>query len=150
MAINSMREIRIQVWDKEKKTMSVGMSLEMLAGFLTAIYPNLGNEIYRQFTGFHDKNGKEIYEGDIVRKLGDDWASKSSDDPRSLDEYLLAISEVWEIVYHTDSFTLRRQTGGYNPWSTDNEGFTYSEVRGGKHGWIEVIGNIYENPDLLK
>ena len=82
------------------------------------------DEIYTvmQFTGLLDKNGKEIYEGDVVK-----------------DEY-----STREIVFHM-------------PDGVNNiYGFTQREIS--YDGWIglnrvendfEIIGNIYENSDLL-
>ena len=65
-----------------------------------------------QFTGLHDKNGKEIYEGDVVIFGG----SK--------------IPKVMEFV---------------------RGGFWLDGIYGGAEAYrMEVIGNIYENPELLK
>ncbi len=62
-----MREILIQVWDGEE--MSSGMPLPMLAGWLYAKYPNIGSDwVYRECVGFPDRNGRMIYEGDILRQ----------------------------------------------------------------------------------
>ena len=65
-----------------------------------------------QFTGLHDKNGKEIYEGDIVT----DGVGK------------------YKIIYDL-------KLAGYQP---------YCIFRDEPENYCEVIGNIYENPDLVK
>ena len=65
-----------------------------------------------QFTGLHDKNGKEIYEGDIVT----DGVGK------------------FKIIYDL-------KLAGYQP---------YCIFRDEPENYCEVIGNIYENPDLVK
>ena len=65
-----------------------------------------------QFTGLHDKNGKEIYEGDIVT----DGVGK------------------YKIIYDL-------KLAGYQP---------YCIFRDDPENYCEVIGNIYENPDLVK
>lgn len=75
--------------------------------------------ILMQFTGLKDKNGKEIYEGDIL-----DWEVNSSNDM-----YLGA----GEVVYIEGAF-----------WAC---GRYLSEMV--RYHSAEVIGNIYENPNLL-
>ena len=85
---------------------------------LAKFWSNVRNDsIIMQFTGLHDKNGKEIYEGDIVTYSG----------ITSNNEKIIRI-----ISYNTDY--ARFQSGMY---LLDN-----IEL-------IEVIGNIYENPELL-
>ena len=98
-------------------------------------------ETVGMFTGLLDKNGKEIYEGDLVRIVYTDWPSKSHDDKRTLDEYLEAISEVAEIFYRAPSF--------YASFEPGAEFKACSDMCPGQHGLIWVIGTIYENPELL-
>lgn len=76
-----------------------------------------------QYTGLTDKNGKEIYEGDIVKDL----AVLPEDEER---DYISVVEFKW------GSFLIY-----------DKEKEKYNTVA---HSTLEVIGNIYENPELLK
>jgi len=75
-----------------------------------------------QFTGLHDKNGKEIYEGDIIQ-----W---------NIRDYLGGgISEIiWEKDLAQFGFKAPNQFGIWHIETADE---------------FEVIGNIHENGDLL-
>lgn len=90
-----------------------------------------------QFTGLHDKNGKEIYEGDIVVRH----------------DLTFNIEKVCQVVYNglIASFRLHHQnriyTERYDFISSDtyNDGKCRIDV---KYEY-EKIGNIYDNPELL-
>ena len=84
--------------------------------------------IVMQFTGLYDKNGKEIYEGDILRVGA---RTKSLDD--------LVSHELCKIDFSDGSFNVIFN-GEEEP---DDFLYNYSDEFG------EVVGNIYENPELL-
>jgi uncharacterized phage protein (TIGR01671 family) len=86
--------------------------------------------IIMQFTGLKDLHGKEIYEGDVVRT------------PASADN-------LWEIYWHNNGFCLgrKRKDKSVPDWPTDENGYV---CYGRSWDDIEVIGNIYENPELLE
>lgn len=88
--------------------------------------------------GIPDKNGKSIYENDIIRILYTDWWSKASDDTRTLEQYKKDISCVGKVVYEYDSFVLE--------FSDKTKGSIFE----GTHGEKEIVGNIYENSELIK
>lgn len=81
------------------------------------------NGIICQYTGLHDKNGKEIYEGDIIELKANNGCCEMTG-IIIYDEYDLAF-ELRDIGEGTQECL----------WYTEQE--------------LEVIGNIYDNPELL-
>ena len=79
------------------------------------------NTILMQSTGLRDKNGKEIFEGDIVKMAKDVYS-----DPT-----------YYEVIRHRGgAYRLESNQHGCELWL--------------RHTNCEVIGNIYENPELLE
>lgn len=125
------REIKFKFWDVNRKEMRLknGADLFMLLSSLVAYKESSKNLIFLQYTGLKDKNGKEIYEGDILKNRNK--------------EKLLEIK--WNETY-----------GGYSIFFLE---FTLNKLKVASSvkfkdlllvEEMEVIGNIYENPELLK
>lgn len=104
-------------------------------------YYEIDRNTLGQYTGLKDKNGKEIFQGDIVRILYTDWTSKSDSDPRTLDEYLKDIAKIgvveWDKLYPQ-----------FHIHFIDKD--NYNSLYYGKYGYIEVIGNIWDNPEMVE
>ncbi len=87
-------------------------------------------ETIGQCTGLKDKNGKLIYEGDIIQKENQKFVIKYDFDSfKAYDEENKPIS-----IYGL--FTFKICSGGWPGKETENT--------------IEIIGNIHENPELLE
>ena len=97
--------------------------------------------VIQQYTGLKDKNKREIYEGDIVKEsykhIKGFLFSGNVIENSELEEPIIYISEIkWCPIY--TGFMVERKSntiGRIFPRDTNN---------------LEVIGNIFENPDLLK
>lgn len=138
----SQRVFKFRAWNEEKMIYSdvhkfvirfdgdIGCFNEKIQMYDTV------NWYLMQFTGIYDKNDKEIYEGDLMRVLDRDWPSGGGD-PQ---EHMRSIASICEVVYHVDRFSLVKRKHGY---SDEDLGQTYGR------DLFEVIGNIYENPELL-
>lgn len=99
--------------------------LETLQSFMF----HYGNaEHLMQFTGVLDRSGKEIYEGDVVK-----WSTIDTDD----DGEPISRELVSSVVYSGHGFWIECESFGW-----EGEGlWNWKEM--------EVIGNIYENPELI-
>jgi uncharacterized phage protein (TIGR01671 family) len=127
-----LREIKFRAWADKMMYQNVGVVRNLV--ILDCEYSDQLGEIHfkpmyyglnddsivlMQFTGLHDKNGKEIYEGDIVK-----------------------LNSVNLRIYYSESRALYRAEGS-NKWHYDiNEIMEFYNC--------EVIGNIYENPELIE
>ncbi len=131
-----MREIKFRAWDKKEKHFVYFELFSGVNNHTPPIYEDADLENWEQFTGLFDKNGKEIYEGDIVEYKILTGFGCEDDDFRNSQK---AIIKRAEIVFRNGKFTPREDCSvpddAFYAWRTFD---------------FEVIGNIYENPELLK
>ena len=112
---------------------------------LFIIHPDSIGENYHtlQFTGLLDKNGKEIFEGDIVNVLvntnSQNYIGKHDNDLY----YTMKVEFNHQGYFDMVNITPKRK-GKYNPSSL------MPHSRRVHFDTIEIIGNIFENKELLK
>src|SRR4051812_3604002 len=110
---------RFRSWDKQNKQMVDD----------TAHLPDNNYEVM-QWIGLKDKNGFEIYEGDILRAIETSTLFSSG-------ETLLDFDFIGVVEYDTG------EAGFHVVGKEDVRGFNNGQT-------YEVLGNVYENPELLK
>ena len=101
-----------------------------------------------QSTGLKDKNGKEIFEGDIL-KFNDEWADYGYEG--YIEGSIEGINYV-EIKREKTCFTFGKtklpESSLIN--LTENEHYPFGELLTEASYEFEIIGNVYENPELLE
>lgn len=118
------REIKFRGWDKEHKRWASSAPT-----LIERYHITLPNVELMQFTGLLDKQGKEIYEGDIVRY---NHATVDGGFP---------INRVGYFEYEVSKYHSRVHIVGIGEKELSDYMFFPN---------CEVIGNIYSNPELLK
>ena len=115
------RKIKFRMKDKQGEWQYVEMTCSIIEALKDPVIPggiDIDENTIGQYTGIDDKNGKEIYEGDIVRKFN---------------------GIIGKVIYEHSEFIID---------VTNNKKLDYGRLDLIEN-FVEVIGNIYDNPDLL-
>lgn len=122
------RPIKFRIWDGQKMHHPSDFnSLHRLVTEQTSIYPQYesirtpADAVLMQFTGLLDADGKEIYEGDVVQ-IGE------------------RLPERYQVAFDPGSFRLHGRT--FDAFNGDHLSSFHQSDR-------QILGNAYENPDLL-
>lgn len=111
--IDKMLRVKALVFEKDKTKCVCGYSFDF--------YLEDENATIMQSTGLKDKNGKEIFEGDIIKMSKDVYSEPT----------------YYEVVRHRGgAYRLESKQHGCELWL--------------RHTDCEVVGNVYENPELLE
>lgn len=98
--------------------------------------------VWEQFTGLKDRNGKEVYEGDVVRIVFNQNANSYNGSNVNLTEHICIV----EYNAAMAGFCLRNTTDKTpNKHNFKVISFNHYRLRDVK----EIIGNVHENPELL-
>ena len=126
---------RYRAWDKEFKEMVQVDALVFEEQLIKATYKNgnvvkedLKNYILMQSTGLTDKNGKEIFEGDII-------AIEVEDTETPINAKVFCNNEIGVLMFHDFE---------------DNEDVPMVELLEDNSVAFAVVGNIWEHPELAE
>ena len=134
-----MREIKFRFWRKDMKQMYNDIQFADFQGEIIVHKQYLNEGIamaqqtyfdLMQFTGLYDKNGKEIYEGDVIK-----------------DNIGNRIVEIGFGHFSDPDGYYHEFYGVYGRWVGEEDSKSYFNKSDND---LEIIGNIYENPEFLE
>ena len=143
-----MRTIKFRAWDKKEKKMFDVCDLYLQTtnrygvSFISGETFNAEDIELMQYTGLHDKNGKEIYEGDIVR--GNFYYNGVVEFNIGFIEWADKLGRWWVSDKNNDMFSEFNTSDGIEEETIINDELTECLI-----DKCEVIGNIYENSKLI-
>ncbi|MFT8407942.1 YopX family protein [Liquorilactobacillus satsumensis] len=129
-----MREIKFRAWDKTHKILANVLEIDFYIGKVAlddgeAVWAlGLKNVVLEQYTGLKDKNGKEIYEGSLVKYTEDG------------DSFISEVKYFGNDDY--PAFDIEAPSAFYFESNVLSSGVA--------NNCLEVVGNIHENPELLE
>lgn len=133
------REFKFRVWEIDRKCWANMAYIECCGNELKHLLfcDKPDKYIIQQFTGLKDKNNKEIYEDDIIKCSEIDSSSPTTGKRTVLQSFIAVVT--WNKTLLGYYYNPISGTGYNNP----HQGLCYAYN-------IEVIGNIFETPELLK
>ena len=138
-----MREIKFRAWNRETKKMQYFTLNTLLEGYGDdCSYTPEGEEPWvspiwqptMQYTGLQDKNGKEIYEGDVVEITSNMVLLLTGEPTGNI------TTTRYRVVYSSEDLIW---------YVIDNKGNKSRAKFYLQGGDVKIIGNIYENPELM-
>ena len=134
-----MRVVKFRFWCKREKAMSRSYTLDDLRLGASILSP-CKDDVTMQYTGLHDKNGVEIFEGDILRFP--DMGEEGYEHKEGFDFTNQAV-----VCFENGRFELEKfyddNSAVLDEMNRDHEEFITI--------WktSEIIGNVFENPELI-
>jgi len=154
-----MYEMKLKAWDRVLQKMHDPIELKRLLAYLwlqpdpnatsyVEIKKHFSDITWLHYTGACDKNGRDIFDGDIVKVISTVDSVKQFEGDFYINwgsyfdgEYVDDI-QCW-LATGILNIPVRNVMTGYK------KSFSISDVICSKDNGVEVIGNIYENPDLI-